>query len=235
MPTAANDDSRTCPKPRRTALAPLAPLSLFTVSVLSGCTFLGGGDTALTFDARTTNSILQPAYTTAVYRAIDENTLDVYLTDLPTDRLVEAAEGRLSSPLPPGNITRVHLFLNPRAGYTPIDYTAANASITHIVVSGEIYGVYTGAGFVLPSTTPGDSTFSGKTSGANLRLVSTTPGFEDRLGPSELTGRITAQRDDAKADTLGALVSAMARYAGAARTEPARTEPVRDAASSKPE
>ncbi|MFM9957951.1 MAG: hypothetical protein ACKVZJ_07730 [Phycisphaerales bacterium] len=210
MPIDAHRDSRTFW--RRTASV-VATTGLAVAP--AGCGLLSGGESNLTFDARTTSSVLQPAYTSAVYRSIDENTLDVYLTDLPMDRLIDAAEGRLSEPLPPGNITRVHLFLNPRAGYTPIDYTAANASITHIVVSGEVYGVYTGAGFVLPSTTPGDSTFSGKTNGANLRLSATTPGFEDRLGPSELTGRINAVRDDAKAETIGGLVSAMARWAGA--------------------
>ncbi len=205
----------------RTFFDALGATAALGVAVLTaGCGILGGGESALTFDARTTNNILQPAYSAAVYRSVDENTLDVYLTDLPMERLIEAAEGRLTTPLPAGNITRVHLFLNPRAGYTPIDFTASNASITHIVVSGEVYGVYTGAGFVLPSTTPGESTFSGKTSGANLRLSATTPGFEDRLGPSEVTGRISAVRDDAKAEVIGGLVSAMARWAGAsARAE----------------
>ncbi len=184
-------------------------------AMLGGCGILSGGRSDLVLDARTSNAELRPSYTTAFYRTIDENTLDVVMTDLPVDMLLDAAEGKLAEPLPAGNITRVHVFLNPRAGYTPIDYTASNASITHVVVSGEIYGVYTGAGFVLPSTSPGDSSFSGQTSGANLRLAASTPGFEDQLGPTEVTGRVAAPRDDAKAEKISALVSAMARYAGA--------------------
>jgi len=145
------------------------------------------------------------------------------LSDLPIALLMDAAEGRLAEPLPAGNLSRVHVFLNPRAGYTPIDYTASNASFTHIVVSGEVYGVYTGAGFVLPSTTPGESSFSGYTNGANLKLASSTAGFEDMLGPTEVTGRVSATRDDATAEKLGALVSAMARYATPAGAVPSPT------------
>jgi hypothetical protein len=184
------------------------------VLLCAGCGILSGGRSDLVLDARTSNSELRPNYTTAFYHSIDQNTLDVVMTDLPVNLLLDAAEGKLAEPLPAGNITRVHVFLNPRAGYTPIDYTASNASFTHIVVSGEVYGVYTGAGFVLPSTSPGDSSFSGQTSGANLRLAASTAGFEDRLGPTEVTGRVAAPRDDVKAEKLSALVSAMARYAG---------------------
>jgi len=179
----------------------------------AGCGWLSDGPSNLVLDARTSNAVLEPVYTTAVYRYIDPNTMDVVLSDLPIGLLMDAAEGRLAEPLPAGNLSRVHVFLNPRAGYTPIDYTASNASFTHIVVSGEVYGVYTGAGFVLPSTAPGEPSFSGNTSGANLKLASATAGFEDMLGPTEVTGRVSATRDDATAEKLGALVSAMARYA----------------------
>lgn len=204
-----------CAAPRRALFLAVVALA----AAIPGCGLLSGGRSDLVLDARTSNAEMRPNYTSAFYRTIDENTVDVVMTDLPVGMLLDAAEGRLSEPLPAGNITRVHVFLNPRAGYTPIDYTASNASFTHVVVSGEVYGVYTGAGFVLPSTSPGDSSFSGQTNGANLRLAASTPGFEDQLGPTEVTGRVAAPRDDAKAEKIAALVSAMARYAGAARVE----------------
>lgn len=194
---------------RTTALITLACLAVGT----GGCGWLGGGNTSLRLESRSQPAVLEPNFTTAVYRFEDPNTLDVYLSDLPMARLLEAADGRLTEPLPPGTLARVHVFLNPRAGYTPIDYTASNATVTYVVMAGEVYGVYTGAGFFLPGTTPGEGEFSGKTSGANLKLAAATEGFSDRLGPSELSGRISAVRDDEKAQRLGALVSSLSRFA----------------------
>lgn len=188
-------------------------LGLITLTVLPACGALSGGNSTLALVSRAGESSVSPAFSTSIYAYHDSNTLDVYLTDLPMDQLMAAAEGRLDSPLPPGSLVRVHLFLNPRAGYTPIDYTASNATFTYMIVSGEVFGVYSGAGFVLPSSTPGEPSFSARTSGANLRLAGATPGFNDRLGPAELSGRISAARDDARAEKLGGLFSAMARFA----------------------
>lgn len=214
-----------------TARAAIIVLAALTVPA---CSWIGGGSTSLRIESRTGPEVLEPRYTTALYRYEDPNSLEVYLTDLPMNRLLEAAEGQLSEPLPPGNLARVSVFLNPRAGYTPIAFESANFAVTHIVVSGEVYGVYTGAGFILPSSTPGDDTFSGRTSGANLKLAGFTDGFKDLLGPSEMSGAIAATRDDARSERLGALVSAMSRYARVAQAEHAE-KPAPPAPESKPE
>ncbi len=202
-------------EPRINRRGALLGLAVCGLAVLPSCGWVAGlgGSSNLRLDARNGAAQMSPAFTTSVYAFEDDNTVDVVMTDLPIDRLLQAADGELAEPLPAGSLVRVHMFMNPRAGYTPIDYTAANATVTYAVVAGEVYGVYSGAGFLLPSSTPGEASFSGQTSGANLKLASAMPGFDDKLGPCEVSGRVAATRDDDRARKLSGLLSAMARYA----------------------
>jgi hypothetical protein len=81
----------------------------------------------------------------AVYAAQDRNTADLYLTDLPMERL--SAEDDTLAGLS-GTIVHVSIFLVPTAGRTPIDVTAVNASIRQVVIADGVVGVYSGGGFV---------------------------------------------------------------------------------------
>lgn len=190
-------------------------LAAATVGGLGGCSWFGGGTSEMRVDSRATNDVLEPHFATSIYRFEDPNTCDVYLSDLPLEVLLEAADGRgpgAQGGPGAGNLVRVHMFLTPRAGYTPIDYTASNAAITHIVIaSDDTYGVYTGGGFFLPSGTPGDASLSMKTYGTNMRLAGAAGRFNDRLGACEVDAKLTAERNDQAAERIGALVSEMAR------------------------
>jgi len=147
---------------------------------------------------------LAPRYVTAVYRAVDENTADIFLSDLPAEqiegRLTNAASGYGGSP---GVVIHIHMFLMPVAGRTPIEFTASNVSLTSIVMTGEAVGVYGGGGVCLPSTRVGASPFKATLRDATLRLVESDPGFDDRLGATEASGFVWARRDDHLATRIG--------------------------------
>lgn len=181
----------------RTPFVPAALGCLAFLAALTGC----GSPSRLRIESR--DAIVQPEIHSAVYRATDLNTADLYLSDVPENVLVERLAVGLDDPSP-ANIIHVHLFLTPKAGRTPIDFTAANISVTHVVLTGGSMGVYGGGGFLLPSGSVGDATYGGTIREATLRLVESRPGFADRLGPSELGGKVAARRDDALADEVSA-------------------------------
>ncbi|MBL0928162.1 MAG: hypothetical protein IBJ11_11010 [Phycisphaerales bacterium] len=103
----------------------------------------------------------------------------------------------------------VHLFIVPKAGRTPIDFDAANVSITHVVLSGQGYGVYGGGGFLLPGDDPGDPVLAGRIRAATLRPLAHTEGFIDRLGHTEVEGRVRAELNRKQADAVAAWLSAL--------------------------
>lgn len=150
-------------------------------------------------------AVLEPAWRQGVFRMRDRNTVDLYLSDLPSDtvatRLAQAAAGE---PGPPGTVLVINMFLDPEAGRTPIDFTASNTSVTAVVLTGESWGVYGGGGFLLPSSFSSDRSFEGVMRGASLRMIRAEPGFEDRLGVSELSGEVIARRDDRAANAIAA-------------------------------
>ncbi len=177
--------------PLRVLLACLIP----TLS-LAGCSTF----TETTINARSVQSgdMLELVPTIRAYRAIDKNTADVYLTDLPKEACRQGAPlGEVS-----GQILHLHLFISPEAGSTPIDSTACSVTVRLVVVSRGQVGVYGGGGFLQPDSDPGSADFDGFISQATLRFIYRTAGFNDRLGSSELSGSISAPRDDGTADAL---------------------------------
>ena len=140
------------------------------------------------------DAVIEPALATAVYKSSDPNTADIFLSDFEPEvleeRLALGAEG------PPGNLVHIHLFIDPRAGRTPIDFTATSATVRHVVFSGAAIGVYGGGGFLLPRGGIGGPSLTGRIENASLKLVSADPGFADRLGLAELSGRVAATRDE---------------------------------------
>lgn len=185
----------------------LAAIALLPGVIASGgCTVIGGapGSSSLSITSRTGELALKPDLQTNVYRAIDENTADIYLSDLPEDQLLARLSGE--APDLSGVLVHIHMFIMPRAGQTPIDYTASNVSITQLVMAGPSVGVYGGGGFMLPSGKPGNKRFGGTMRGTTLRLIRKDPGFEDLLGTCEVEGRVGAERDEQTARRIGSLM-----------------------------
>jgi hypothetical protein len=137
-----------------------------------------------------------------VYTTPDENAAEIYLTTLPEKALL--TPGGLQGER--GVIIAINQFFTPLATRTPIEDTASNASVRHIIVAGDEVGVYGGGGFLFPGKAPGDPTYTASLESASLRLLRATPGFLDRLGASELSGDIAARRDPEQARRLAAIV-----------------------------
>lgn len=165
----------------------------------------------------TNGSVLEPSYTTAVYRYLDPSSADIYLTDVPVSSVVGADGEGGGEPVAldggdserPGGagargaglrgaVLHVHMFLVPEAGSTPIDSTACNASLRLFVFNGRGgMGVYAGGAFVMPASDRlGQRTLAGVVRGGSLRLVQATPDFVDLIGPSTIRGSFSAQLDD---------------------------------------
>jgi len=115
-------------------------------------------------------------------------------------------EGELNNPT---QAVTVRMFWRPKAGATPIDRTATNATIHYViftgeptgdVTAGEQIGIYSGAGFLYPSNKPGGDRLTGGIWEANLRLSDHTEAFADLLGKAVIKGKFTARRDDLATD-----------------------------------
>ncbi len=173
----------------------------------AGCSSLTPfyGPSSLEFVSNTTGAAVEPALVLRVYKSEDSNTADIYMTDLP-----ELADPSVTSDAlahATGHLIAIHLFIVPKAGKTPIAYTAADMTITHIILADGAVGVYRGAGFLLPSGSPGGTTFGGKTSQATLRPMSATSGFNDLLNWNEARGHVSAMRDEETARALDARIA----------------------------
>lgn len=135
---------------------------------------------------------MSPRIPSRHFHARSHNEVEFYLSDLRSDRV---APGRGLGGLS-GEILRLEMFIRPRPGQTPIEPTATTATVTYIVlVEGEV-GVYVGAGFFIPSGLIEGSRFGGELREATLRLEASTPGFEDRLGPSTMTASFVASENE---------------------------------------
>lgn len=198
------------------AVCTLATLSLLpfagcsTVKRWSG---LGGHSSTLTIENTHDSREITPAFTTLAYLPVDPQTAEVYLTDLPLDRLRDAKDSLdgLS-----GHILHIHLFLLPSAGSTPIDQTACNITLRHLIIAeGEDHaralGLYSGGGFLLPSGTIGDDRLGGSISGSSHRLAKASPRFSDPLGSGAITGHFDVERNDDVARAIGARLESLSR------------------------
>lgn len=147
--------------------------------------------------------MLSPRLEHAWFTAPDENTADIYLTDLPSEVLGsgEALAGAT------GNLVHIRMLVRPKAGRTPIEPTALTAAIVHVVLAGGEIGVYHGGGFMWPSGSTQDRTFGGSINGATMGLGGATEHFVDLLGPSRMSGGFRAVRDEAE---VGRVRSALA-------------------------
>lgn len=141
---------------------------------------------------------LSPDVPVVAYRSADTNSADIYLTDLDADELDPATDPAGLT----GHLVHIHLFLVPRPGRTPIDSTASSVTIRHVVLANGVMGLYGGGGFMRPSDRPGSPTLGGSIREATLRLVSSTDGFADRLGPTRFSASFKAPRDEGTAGQI---------------------------------
>jgi len=204
-------------------------MGLFAMAMgTSGCSPAGGGlglglfsgsGGSISMVSTTEATRLDASFRTAVYRYQDENTADLYFSDLTMEQLEAIASGRSRSEVAPegGQILHIHLFLTPRAGRTPIEFTASNVTLTHIVLSADAVGVYGGGGFLLPSRTfavePGRDRFGGDMRNATVRFLGSSDGFADQIGSGSLNGSLSARLDPQSASRIASLMSSLTRHA----------------------
>jgi hypothetical protein len=151
----------------------------------SGLPVMFGGDGG-SFAIRSEDSAaaqLSGSFSTAVYSYDDKNTVSVILLDGPEEAPTQAVH--------------IRMFWTPKAGKTPIDPAATNASISYLVFSPDAAGRYGGAGFLYPRINPGSDTFAADLRSSAIRLLDSTPNYSDKVGLATATGGFTARRDDA--------------------------------------
>lgn len=212
----------------RYAKSPRSPASLFStvaisimlIPTLAGCNAIrggggSGGSSTIVSDANA--KVFKASFPTKAYTFHDDNTADIYLTDLSDQELTSFFLSGADWSQISGTLVQVHLFLDPKPGKTPIEHTAATASIRYaIITKGEI-GIYDGAGFMLPGSQPGKDSIGGKIRTAPLRLTRRTPGFTDLFDAAKIDLEFSAELDDARAPELRARLDAMAAKAMPAR------------------
>ena len=173
----------------------------------------GGSGGASRVVSDTTGSVYSTNLRTRAYTYHDDNTADIYLTDLSDAQLTSFFQKDADWSAISGTLVHVHLFLDPKPGKTPIEPTAATASIRYAIVSAGQIGIYDGAGFMLPGEKPGKDSISGSFAAAPLRLSRATAGFNDPLTPARLELSFDAKLDDLAAPELQARLDALAAAA----------------------
>lgn len=191
---------------RRPVRALLIPALALSSLAMSGCGLLAGvgSPSQPVFVSGQTGDRLSVSYPTGVYVESDPNTADLYFTTIPG-----VGQPGISMQGVSGSVLHVRMFIKPRAGRTPIDYTAVNITVTHVLVADGAVGVYAGAGFMLPSGDVGASNFGGKLKDVTLRPTALTDGFSDQLGWNELDGSLRVVRDPDRAERIASWVDAL--------------------------
>jgi len=95
----------------------------------------------------------------------------------------------------------IRMLWMPRAGRTPIDANATNATVHYLIFDGDDVGVYGGAGYLYPGRKPGRAKLKAGLWQANVSISDASEGFEDKLGTAMIEGRFTAERDDVQTRT----------------------------------
>lgn len=147
------------------------------------------GDLAIKSLGQTAFS-LKPQFQTVQYKKRNANGVTIVLSDLAPE---DIRNGRFSS----GSVLIIDMFLRPKAGATPIEGTATNATFTHVIfVNDDLVGIYGGGGFVYPTSKPSADSFSGEIFNSTLQIIQKSDDFVDRLGSLEITGSVVATHKD---------------------------------------
>ncbi|MDX2132233.1 MAG: hypothetical protein SFY69_09285 [Planctomycetota bacterium] len=127
---------------------------------------------------------------TRVFEPTSNLSADFFLTDLPREVWAEGGDASTVS----GTIVHVNMFIVPKSGKTPIATGASTAAVRVLVLSQGELGVYGGGGFFAQSGDLNGESLGGSIRDGTVQLIRATPGFEDLLGPSFLSGSIGARR-----------------------------------------
>lgn len=170
-------------------------LALCLLPMLAGCTGrqwldFGGGEGSLQVRGFGEPSVrLDSRLSFGVYAERDGVEHSFILSDLPLEELVN---GDAES----GQIVHVEFLWTPRPGSTPVEATAVNVSVRHIVISQGEIGIYSGAGFAWVRGELGADQITLVIRDASLKLTDSTEDFVDLLTPARLSGTMGVQRDD---------------------------------------
>lgn len=190
------------PRRRPRTLARTLPFILLALASVAGCRGgLGGGGRLTAESLGPGRAALDVPVTCAVHRSPDAVTTFAVLTDQDEDAIV-------ADTWTDGQVLEVEVLWRPRAGATPMDATATNVRLRHVVRAQGRTGVYEGAGFAMPGSDPGADRLKLDLRDSTLRLTHADPGFRDLLTPARITGGIGARRDD---DATGRLERAIDR------------------------
>lgn len=218
---------------RRVLIGSLVLSACLALNACGTIARISGHSNSITITSTDETRALSPAFTTAVYHPVDPQTADVFLSDIPLERLRDPKDA-LTDPAASGNILHLHVFLVPSAGDTPIDETACNLTLRHFVLAGTaegapkgqlIAGLYSGGGFVLPSGSIGDDSIGGSVSGSSHRLVKASSAFKDPLGSGAISGRFDAVRDDEASKAIAARMELLTRNMKAVAEKPEAEKP----------
>lgn len=185
-----------------------------------GLSMFSGATGSTTIRSTVESTRLDASYQIAVYTYEDTNTADLYFTDLTPEQFDALLAGAKRSEVAPdgGQILHIHMFLTPKAGRTPIEFSASNVTLSHYVLAGDAIGVYGGGGFLLPSRVftrePGGGRFGGRMSEATVRFLSATPGFKDRIESGVLDAKLNARLDHDRSEQFNRLLSEYSRVTG---------------------
>ncbi len=170
-------------------------LSLVLLPMLVGCSGQGmfdggprlwGSGGALTIRSQDpAGAKLSGGFERGLYSFDDKNNLTVVLFDGPEEN--------------PRQAVTIRLLWTPRAGRTPIDPNATNATIHYVIFTGQDgaeVGVYQGAGYLFPRNKPGSGRLDAGLWDANLRLADRSDRFNDLLGQASIKGGFQAKRDE---------------------------------------
>ena len=167
--------------PARTAHILTLILTLLALPALTGC----GSYARIKLTSPLTGATLSPNLTTRVYSYADENTVDIYLSDLTPEQLGLPIDPDPAN-RPVGQIVHIHMFIRPSPGKTPIEPQASNCSIRHLILAPGATGLYGGGGFLLPSGSASSGTF-GPPSKSKKTASSPLPSPADSKKPHPAT------------------------------------------------
>lgn len=176
----------------------VAPILLVLCLTLTGCgSSLWTSQSALAIVSQDDTSLrLQGDFNSAYYIFDSTESITVVLIEGPEDNPTQAAA--------------IRMMWQPKAGLTPVNPDATNATIQYIVFANRRtdegffreVGVYSGAGFLHLGSTPGDARLNASLWQADLLLADRSDRFKDLLGQSTLRGSFTAERDSVKVQQL---------------------------------
>lgn len=144
--------------------------------------------------------VVRGDYTTAVYSRSLTNDISFYVSELTAEQIADRS-------FDTGQVLRVELLWQPRPGKTPLDKSATNVSLRYVILADGEVGIYEGGGFALVNMIALTDRATVSISDASLRLKSSTPGFNDLLGPTQLTGTFTAKLDPDMTHRMHVLLS----------------------------